>query len=167
MEAISKPGEKISEVERRLHDLGLTLPPPPPPMAKYNSWRIAGNHIYLAGQGPLVNGKCPEHLCGRLGKELTVENGVEAAQLSALMVLSVLKAAVGDLDKVKLIHMQGFVASTADFYRQPEVIDGASKLFKDVMGEKGDHSRVALGTNVLPFHAPLEIEVFAEILEES
>lgn len=167
MEAICKTDVKISKVEQKLHELGLELPPPPKPMAKYDLWRWEGNKIYIAGQGPLVNGKCPEHLCGCLGKELTLEDGIEAAQISALTVLSILKAAVGDLDRVRLLRIQGFVASTDDFYRQPEVIDGASRLFKAVMGEKGGHARIALGTNVLPFHTPLEIEVFAQVEDET
>ena len=155
---------ELSNVEKKLKELDYELPPPPDPMAKYDSYLIDGDNIYLAGQGPLVNGKCPEHLKGKLGERLTVEQGQEAAAISALNVLSVLKKAAGSLDNVKLLRVLGFVACADDFGQQPTVIDGASKLFKQVMGENGKHSRVALGTNALPFETPVEIEVFAKII---
>lgn len=154
----------VSAAEARLAALGLQLPPPPPPMADYDSFRRSGSRLYLAGQGPLVGGVCPAHLRGRLGRELTLEQGAEAARLAALNVLSILRLAAGDLDRVRLLRVLGFVACTDTFALHPAVIDGASALFRAVLGENGGHSRVALGTNSLPFDTPVEIEVFAELL---
>ena len=156
----------MSKVEERLRELGLTLPPPPPPMADYCSYVRDGDMLYLAGNGPLVAGVCPEEFRGRVGREVSVEKAQEAAALTALNVLSVLKAAAGDLDRVRLLRVLGFVRCPEDFGLQPRVIDGFSTLMRKVMGERGGHSRVALGTNALPFDTPLEIEVFAKILSE-
>lgn len=155
---------ELSNVELKLNDFGYKLPTAPLPMAKYDSYQVDGDIIYLAGQGPLVNGKCPEHLKGKLGVNLTIEGGREAAVITALNILSMLKSISGNLDNVKLVRLMGFVACDDEFYDHPTVIDGASELLKAVMGDNGRHSRVALGTNSLPFNTPVEIEVFAKII---
>ena len=157
---------ELSNVEKKIKELGYKLPSTPSPMARYDSYQIDGDMIYLAGQGPLVDGKCPEHLKGKLGLNLTIIDGREAAVYTALNILSMLKAISGNLDNVKLVRLMGFVACDNDFYDHPKVIDGASEFLKEVMGENGRHSRVALGTNSLPFSTPVEIEVFAKIINQ-
>ncbi len=152
----------MSETEKKLAELGLTLPPPPSPRANYISYKRVGDLIFLAGMGPAdLEGY---NFNGTVGKDLDPETAKLGARMAALNVLATLKKAVGDLDKVEIVRMLGFVRSTDDFYAQPSIIDGASSVFVDCMGDRGRHTRVALGTNVLPFDTAIEIEVIAHVL---
>lgn len=154
----------MSRTDERLKELGIELPPSPKPMAHYVPYRVVGDMVFVAGQGPLIQGQVFHP--GVVGDNLSLEEAKDAARISALNVLSVLKdAAGGDLDKIELVRMLGFVRSTNDFMAQPKVIDGASDLFCEVLGDRGLHSRVALGTNVLPFDTCVEIEVIARIIK--
>ena len=149
-------------VEKRLQELGIKLPAPPVPVALYTAYRISGNLVFISGQGPIIEGV--QLYKGKLGNEYTMEEGYQAARQCGLNLISILKSAAGDLDRVKqIVHLKGFVASTDDFYAQPQVINGASDLMKEVFGEAGVHSRCALGVNVLPLNLPVEIELIAEI----
>lgn len=151
-------------VEQRLNELGIELPLLNKPVANYVSARRNGNLLYLSGTGPVLEGKVIYQ--GKLGNELTKDEGYKAARLSAINMLSILKNELGDLDKVEqIINLQGFVACSNEFYDQPFVINGASDLFVEVFGEAGKHTRAALGTNVLPFNTPVEILMTVQIKE--
>ena len=150
-------------IEARLKELGIALPTPPAPAANYVPYTIGGNLVFVAGQIPILNGEVKHR--GRLGAEISVEQGREIARLCALNVLAQAKAACGgDLDRVKrCLKVVGFVACVEGFDRQPEVVNGASDLFVEVLGEAGRHARSAVGTNALPRNVPVEVEAIFEI----
>src|SRR6056297_1017447 len=126
----------MAKIEQRLYELGIELPLLSNPVANYVSVRKTGNLLYLSGAGPMVDGEV--EFKGKVGKEINKEDGYTAARISALNMISTLKNELGDLDKVeKIIKLQGFVASSDDFYEQPYVINGASDLFVEVFGEAG------------------------------
>ena len=149
--------------EARFAKLGLELPQAPKPMGVYKPLVICGNLAYLSGHGPLrTDGKL---VTGRLGLDLDVEAGYEAAQITGLALLATLKSELGSLDRVKrLVKLLGLVRSTDSFDQQPAVINGCSELFRDVFGEDaGVAARSALGTNSLPGEIAVEIEAIFEI----
>lgn len=150
-------------IEARLKELGVALPTPPAPAANYVPFTVAGNLVFVAGQIPFVNGEIRHK--GRLGAEVSVEVGREAARICALNVLAQAKAACGgDLDRVKrCLKVVGFVACAEGFDRQPEVMNGASDLFVEVLGEAGRHARSAVGSSALPRGVPVEVEAIFEI----
>nr|WP_282141649.1 RidA family protein [Cytobacillus oceanisediminis] len=150
-------------MDQKLKDLGMEWPEDSPqPMANYVTVRRSGQLLYLSGAGPFVNGK-PAYT-GKVGKDVTLEEAYNAAKISALNLLSMIKGEVGSLDNIRIVKLLGFVSSEDDFYQQPEVINGASDFLVEVLGENGKHSRSALGTSVLPFNIPVEIEMIAEII---
>lgn len=152
----------MSVVEKRLNELGIQLPAVQEPVANYVSVMRDGNTLYLSGSGPIRNGKAV--IQGKLGKDLTVEEGYQAARMGAVNLLAALKHELGDLDRVEqILKLFGLVASADDFYAQPAVINGASDLFVEVFGEKGRHARSAMGTNILPLNMPLEIEIIVKV----
>jgi enamine deaminase RidA (YjgF/YER057c/UK114 family) len=150
-------------IEARLKELGIVLPTPPAPAANYVPYAIGGNLVFIAGQIPFVDGEVRHK--GRLGAEISVEQGRETARICALNVLAQAKAACGgDLDRVKrCLKVVGFVACVDGFDRQPEVMNGASDLLVEVLGEAGRHARSAVGTNALPRNVPVEVEAIFEI----
>jgi enamine deaminase RidA (YjgF/YER057c/UK114 family) len=155
----------MSSAEKRMKEMGLVLPEAIAPMGNYLTTLRVGDLIYTSGSGPFVNGK-PLYQ-GRLGAEVTVEQGYKASRVTALNLLSLLKRELGDLDKIgRVVKVLGFVNSAADFYDQPAVINGASDFFVEVLGEKGKHTRSALGTSVLPFNIPVEIEMIVQVKED-
>lgn len=142
--------------EKRIEELGIVLPEVTKPVANYVKWRQVGNTLYLAGAGPDVFGK--------LGKDLTVEEGYQAARETGIEILSILKVATGDLTRIKkFVKVRGMVNCTDDFYDQPKVINGFSDLMVEVFGEKGKHARAAVGHNSLPNNIAVEIEVIVEL----
>jgi enamine deaminase RidA (YjgF/YER057c/UK114 family) len=150
------------KVEAKLLEMGLHLPDPPKPVAAYLPAVQVGNLLFLSGT------TCYEHgqpiYTGRVGEELTLEQGFHAAQQTALNLLSVIKATLGDLDLVEqVVKLNGYVNSSHDFDRQPEVINGASKLFEALYGERGKHARTSIGVSSLPAHIPVEIELIVQI----
>ncbi len=153
----------MNEVEVKLQELGISLDAGPDPMANYVSVQKAGNIWFFSGAGPFENGK--PSVFGRLGENLTTEEGYKAARLAAINLLAILKRELGgDWDRLEqIVKLQGFVSSTADFYEQPLVINGASDLLVEVLGDRGRHARTAVGTNVLPFKIPLEIEMIIKV----
>jgi len=142
---------------QRLEALGITLPPVATPVADYLPWVSDGSTVYIAGQLPSLAGEI--QYPGRLGAELTLQQGQQAAEIAATNVLAALNAACeGDLSRVtRCLQLQGFVASADDFSAQSQVMDAASALMVAVLGEAGRHARVAVGVNVLPRHAAIEI----------
>ncbi|MGY5805896.1 RidA family protein [Rhizobium hainanense] len=150
-------------IEGRLKELGIVLPQAAAPAANYVPYVISGNLLYLSGQLPMENGKIG--VTGHLGKDVDVAGGQRAAELCAINILAQAKAALGgDLGRVKrLIKLNGFVASTPDFVEQHLVINGASNLLANVLGEAGKHARAAVGMAALPLNAAVEIDAILEI----
>ena len=148
--------------EQRLAELGLSIPEMVQPMAAYVPTVRSGAFVYTAGQLPIVDGALPR--TGKLGAEVSTDQGRELAQQCALNALAAIKAEVGDLASVKrVVKVVGFVASAPEYYDQPEVINGASELLGAVFGEAGKHARSAVGVAVLPRNAPVEVEVIVEV----
>lgn len=148
--------------EKRLQELKLVLPEAPKPLGRYRPSVLTGNMLYLSGHVPKVDGKL---VVGKVGADLTLEQGKEAARAVGLMVLSSVRLALGSLDKVKrLVKTLGVVNCTPEFSDQPMVINGFSDLLADVFGEEaGVGARSALGTNSLPSNIPVEIECIFEV----
>ena len=147
------------KIEKKLEEMGLELPEIPKPMANYVPAAPTGNLLFLSGHGPQPN--IPK---GKVGTDLTPEEGYEAAKSTALCLISTIKNAIGDLDKVKrIVKLVGFVNCSGDFTDQPKVINGASDLFVEVFGDKGKHARAAVGMYQLPGGIPVEIEIIVEI----
>lgn len=148
-------------IEQRLAELGITLPEPPPPVAAYVPGVISGNMLYVSGQLPSKAGKL--EYTGRLGRDLDVEKGQQAARTAGINCLGVLKSLLGDLDRVqRIVKLTGYVQSADDFFDQPKVVNGASELMQEVFGSIGQHARAAVGVNSLPLNAACEIELIAE-----
>ncbi|MFX4293720.1 RidA family protein [Streptomyces bohaiensis] len=151
-----------ARTETRLAELGLELPEVAAPLASYVPAVRTGAYVYTAGQLPLVDGKLP--LTGKVGAEVTAEQAKELARTCALNALAAVKSVAGDLDRVaRVVKVTGFVASAPEFTGQPGVVNGASELLADVLGERGVHARSAVGVAVLPIDAPVEVEIVVEL----
>ena len=150
-------------IEQRLREIGATLPAAGTPAGNYVPHVITGNLVYLSGQVPLENGA--RKFIGKVGKELSPEDGQKAARLCALNLLARLKAACdGDLDRVvRCVKLTGFVNAAPEFGDHPKVINGASDLLVQLFGEKGKHTRVAVGVSSLPLDSAVEIDLIIEI----
>jgi enamine deaminase RidA (YjgF/YER057c/UK114 family) len=151
------------EISKRLETLGITLPVAAAPAANYVPYVISGNTLYLSGQLPMEGGKVA--VTGIVGKDVALEEAKRAAELCAINILAQASAALGgDLTRVKrLIKINGFVASAQDFTSQHLVINGASDLLVNVLGEAGKHARAAVGMACLPLNASVEIDAILEI----
>jgi enamine deaminase RidA (YjgF/YER057c/UK114 family) len=149
--------------QARLEALGLILPPAPKPVGVYKPVVIASGMAYLSGHGPLKADKTL--ITGRLGEDMDVKAGYEAARVTGLAMLATLHGALGSLDRVvRLVKLLGLVRCTESFTEQPAVINGCSELFRDIFGEDaGVAARSALGTNALPGGIAVEIEAIFEI----
>jgi len=149
-------------IEKKIEEIGYILPEAPKPVASYIPFRKTGNLVYISGQDCRVNGKLKYE--GKVGSDVTEEQAYDAARITAINLLAILKSAIGDLDKVtKIVNLHGFVNSAPGFVRQPMVINGASEFLVELFGEKGKHSRCALSANELPFNTPVEIEMIVEV----
>ena len=149
-------------VEAKLKELGIELPPAVTPVANYVPTVRTGNLVFLSGHGPFKDDGTL--VTGKVGADLTDEEGYEAARLVAIGLLGSLKAEIGELDRVKrIVKLLGLVNCTAEFANQPKVINGASDFLVEVFGEKGKHARSAVGTNALPMNIAVEIEMIVEI----
>lgn len=150
--------------EQRLQALGLTLPPAPAAVAAYEPWVRTGNLVFTSGQLPWRDGRMA--FAGRLGAEFTVEQGYEAARQCALNVLAQLKAATGDLEKIRrLVRVEGYVHCAPGFRGHPLVLNGASELFNAVFGDRGAHARLAVGISDMPLDAAVQLTVTAEVAD--
>jgi enamine deaminase RidA (YjgF/YER057c/UK114 family) len=148
-------------IEANLKDLGITLPRAAAPAANYVPWVISGNLLFVAGQLPMEAGQIA--VTGTLGAGVTLEVGQRAARLCAVNIIAQAKAALGDLDRVKrIVRLGGFVASANGFTDQSKVVNGASDLMVAVFGDAGRHARAAVGVNVLPLGAAVEIDAIIE-----
>lgn len=150
-------------IDAKLKALNLELPAAPKPVANYVPVVRAGDLLFLSGVLPSKDGQLI--LTGKLGQELSIEQGMEAAKLAALNALAIIQGEVGSLDKVKrIVKMVGHIASAPGFTDQPQVLNGASDLLVAVFGEAGKHARVAVGAAELPRQAPVEIELIVQVL---
>ena len=150
-------------IEQRLAERSIVLPAAMRAMANYVPYTITGAHAWVAGQGPFLDGKL--HYNGRLGENVTIEDGRACARIVGLNILAQVKAACGgDLDKVvRCVKLGGFFNATADFTQHPEIINGASELMIEVFGEAGRHARFAVGAPNLPMGTSVEIDAIFEI----
>jgi enamine deaminase RidA (YjgF/YER057c/UK114 family) len=150
------------KIDEKLKSLGVTLPEVVPPVANYVPFTISGNTLYISGQLP---GAGPALVKGTLGKDMSTEQGRDAAKLCAISILAQAKAALkGDLDRVaRCLRLGGFVASTPDFTDHPKVVNGASDLIVEVFGDAGKHARAAVGVSALPLGAAVEVDAIFEI----
>lgn len=159
-------GDHVGELrgatpEARLEELGLTLPEPPAAAAAYQPWRAAGQLVFTAGQLPVVDGRLPT--TGKVGGDVTLATAERLARQAAVNVLAQGRAAAGELERVRVVKLTVFVASTPDFTDQHLVANGASELLAAVLGEDGRHARSAVGVPVLPLDSPVEVEAVLEV----
>ena len=152
----------MSHVEDKLRQMGLELPPPPTPVAAYVPALRTGNLVFVSGQIPRVKGELKYR--GHVGSSLSMDDGRAAARICALNALAAVKQEIGDLDRVqRIVKLTGYVASASGFTDQPKVVDGASVLLNELLGEKGRHARAAVGVNELPLGAAVELEMIVEV----
>ena len=151
------------DINKRLEELDIKIDEPNAPAGSYVPYVLSNNLVFISGQLPFIDGELT--IKGKIGDNVSVEEGIKMAQACAMALLSQLKAACnGDLNKVKrVVKLGGFVASTPDFTDQPKIINGASDLFVKIFDEKGKHARFAVGAPALPRDVPVEIEGIFEI----
>ncbi|MEM9832375.1 MAG: RidA family protein [Bacteroidota bacterium] len=151
-----------SDIEQKLEEMGVTLYEMPPPTANYVRAVRSGNLIFLAGHGPMKpDGK---NVTGKLGKDLSVEEGKEAARYTAISLLSSLKEEIGDLDQIsRIVKVHGMVNSTPDFTDHSQVMNGFSDFMVELFGDSGKHARAAVGMGSLPGNIAVEIEMVVEV----
>jgi enamine deaminase RidA (YjgF/YER057c/UK114 family) len=154
------------KTDQRLKELGIELAPAIGPLANYVNAVRTGSLLYLAGKGPGLPGQPMPS--GKVGRDFTIEQGYEYARQTGLSLIAVMKAELGDLDRVsRIVKVLGMVNATPEFGHQPEVINGCSDLFVEVFGERGKHARSAVGLGSLPRGIPVEIEVIVEVEGEA
>jgi len=143
--------------EERLKQLGIVLPEAPPPLGSYIPIVRTGSLLFLSGILPLINGKLLRQGC--VGKEISLDEARDDAKTATVNAISILKSHIGRLDKVKqCVRITGYIASASQFTEQPKVLNAASDLLVEIFGEIGRHTRSAIGVNILPLNAPLEID---------
>lgn len=148
-------------IETRLAEHGITLPTPAAPVASYRPSVLHNGLLTISGQLPFIDGAL---FTGKLGADVSLEQGQAAARACGMMILAQAKAAIGSLDRVtQVIKLGGFVASIPDFHDQPKVINGASDLMEEVFGELGRHARSAVGVPVLPLNAAVEVDAILAV----
>lgn len=148
--------------EERVKELGLAMPELPKPAFSYVPAVQVGKLVFASGQTPTVAGKLT--IQGKLGREVSIEQGQEAARLAVLNCLAEVRGLTGSLDTVvRIVKLNGYVASAEGFTEQPRVINGASTLLEEIFGETGKHARTALGVAELPAGAPVEVEMVVEV----
>ncbi len=152
----------MGKIEDKIQSMGIHLPDTPKPMGSYVPCVQTGKLIYTSGQGSTRDGVLVYQ--GKVGKDITVQEGYEAAKIAIINALAILKGHLGSLDKVKrVVKLLGFVSCIPEFDQQPGVINGASDLLIEIFGKKGQHARSAIGTNALPSNIPVEIEMMVEV----
>jgi enamine deaminase RidA (YjgF/YER057c/UK114 family) len=151
------------EIERKLAELGIEVPAPPLPAAHYIPYVLVGDLLFVGGNTGRLNGQ-PHAYTGKVGDHVTLEQAYQMARHCALNHLAIIKSAVGDLDRVeRFVKLLGFVNVAPGFTKMPQVVNGASDLFIEIWGERGQHARAALGVASLANEAPVETEVILQI----
>ena len=150
-------------IEEKIVSLNILLPVPPKPAGSYIPVTRTGNLVFVSGQIPVRDGKV--EFKGKVPTDVSIDTAQQAAKLCIINVLAQLKAEIGNLDKVsKIVRVSGFVNSASDFYEQPKIINAASDLLFEIFGEKGKHSRIAVGVASLPLNSTVEIDMIAEVI---
>lgn len=156
----------MSKTLDRIAELGLTLPDVATPAGAYVPALRTGNYVYTSGQLPVVDGKLPA--TGHIGSDVNLETGYDLARTAGLNALAAIAGVIGDLDKiVRIVKVTGFVNSADDFTQQPSVINGVSELYGEIFGDRGQHTRSAVGVNTLPLGTPVEVEVVVEVEDDA
>ena len=151
-------------IEDKLTELGITLPEAPAAVAAYQPWIRTGNLIFTSGQLPFRNGEIA--FTGKLGAEVSDEDGYQAARQAALNALAQIKSATGDLDKVqKIVRIEGYIHCAEGYRGHPQVLNGASDLIAEIFGDRGQHTRLALGINEMPLNAAVQLAMTVEIAD--
>lgn len=151
--------------EKRVQELGLTIPETPIPVANYVPAVRTGNLVFASGQTPVVGGRLT--IQGKLGRDVTIEQGQQAARVALLNALAAVRSVTGSLDRItRIVKLNGSVASAEGFGAQPQVVNGASLLLEEIFGPAGKHARAALGLAELPGGAPVELELIVEVQPE-
>ncbi len=154
----------MSTIEAKLQELGLQLPTAPPPVGAYLPVLRTGNLVVTSGQLPFIGKEIA--FAGRLGAELHEEDGRNAARICCVNALAQIKACVGSLEKIKcVVRVEGYVHSAPGFRGQPQVLNGASELLVEVLGEAGRHTRIALGIAEMPLNAAVQLCLWAEVAD--
>ena len=157
-------GSGPASAEARVQELGIRIPTLPPPVAIYVPAVRTGDLVFASGQTPTVDGVL--QVQGKLGGEVSIEQGQQAARLAALNCVAEVRGLLGSLDRVaRIVRLTGFVASATGFAQQPAVVNGASQLIEEIFGEAGRHARSAIGVAELPGGAPVEIELIVAARE--
>ena len=157
--------QAVASPEARLREAGIELPPTPRAVANYVAAVRSGNLVFLAGQGPISRGK--PLMTGKVGAEISEQEGYRAARLSTLNLLSALRAEVGSLDRVRrIVKVTAWVNSAPGFTRQSFVVNGASDLLVRIFGEAGRHARTSVSANELPLNIPVEIDMVVEVASD-
>ena len=152
----------MTEVDKRLEELGIKLPVPPDPLGAYVPAIVSGQLLYISGQLPLIDGNLAYK--GKVGGDVKKEEAYKAARIASINALAAIKKNLGGFDKLeRILKLTGYVASAQGFNSQADVVNGASEFFFEVLGETGRHARVAVGVSELPADSPVEIEVIAEV----
>ncbi|MBI1914539.1 MAG: RidA family protein [Planctomycetes bacterium] len=148
----------------KLRELGITLPAAPAAVGAYLPWARTGNLIFTSGQLPWLEGKLA--YTGKLGADLGLDQGYQAARLCAINAIAQLAAAAGDLERIRqIVRIEGYVHAAPGFHDHPKVLNGASDLFNAVFGPRGQHTRTALGINEMPLDAAVQLSVLAEVVD--
>lgn len=156
----------MSKTLDRIDELGLTLPDVAAPAGAYVPALRTGNYVYTSGQLPVVDGKLPA--TGHIGSDVDLETGYDLARTAGLNALAAIAGVIGDLDQVvRVVKVTGFVNSADDFTQQPAVINGVSELYGEIFGDRGQHTRSAVGVNTLPLGTPVEVEVIVEVEDDA
>lgn len=151
-------------IEDRLKELGITLPTPPAAVAAYAPWIRTGDQVITSGQLPWQDGKMA--FTGKLGEAVDEDQGYQAARICAINAIAQLRAAVGDLERIRqIVRLEGNVHSAPGFRAHPQVLNGASDLMNEVFGSRGRHTRTALGINEMPLDAPVQLSVYATVAD--
>jgi enamine deaminase RidA (YjgF/YER057c/UK114 family) len=163
--AMDKDANAAGSPSARLTQMGLTLPSAAQPSFNYVPVTVERGIAYVSGQLPKVDGEV--RLQGRLGEEISLERGREAARICGIQALACLAEALGSIDRVaRILRVSGFVSSASGFFQQPAVIDAVSELMVEVFGEAGRHARSAVGVAALPRNAPVEVELIASVHDD-
>ncbi len=153
------------EVESKMRELGIEVPEAPKPLGAYIPAIVVGPLVFVSGEKATVGGRL--EFKGKVGKDLSLEEGYEAARICGINCLAALKSVVEDLDDVeRIVKVVGYVNSGEGFNQQPKVVNGASELLLQIFGERGQHARVAVGVNELPDDSPVEVSMIVKLKEE-
>jgi enamine deaminase RidA (YjgF/YER057c/UK114 family) len=152
----------MSRIESKLAEMGIVLPEAPKPVASYIPANRSGNLVLTSGQLPSTAGELLHK--GIVGVDVTEEQAIDCARVCAINNLAVIKALIGDLDKIRrIVKLTIFVASSPSYTSQPKIANGASNLIQEIFGEEGRHARSTIGVAVLPLNAPVEVEMIVEV----